>query len=76
MMKTLALAASITMLVAISGQALAGTAAPQARYWPKATPQTGKWDTSSMLSIRRWRRRPSSRMRTAIMADRNRTIDV
>src|SRR5258706_4359416 len=37
MMKTLALAASITMLVAISGQALAGTAAPKARYWPKAT---------------------------------------
>jgi hypothetical protein len=37
MMKNLALAASITMLVAISGQALAGTAAPKARYWPKAT---------------------------------------
>jgi hypothetical protein len=37
MTKNLALAASITMLVAISGQAFAGTAAPKARYWSKAT---------------------------------------
>ena len=37
MTKNLALAASIMMLVAISGQAFAGTAAPKARYWPKAT---------------------------------------
>jgi hypothetical protein len=37
MTKNLALAASIMMVVAISGQALAGTAAPKARYWPKAT---------------------------------------
>ncbi|WP_154073359.1 hypothetical protein [Bradyrhizobium erythrophlei] len=36
MTKNLALAASIMMLVAISGQAFAGTAAPNARYWPKA----------------------------------------
>jgi hypothetical protein len=35
--KNLALAASITMLVAISGQALAGAVAPKARYWPTAT---------------------------------------
>jgi hypothetical protein len=35
--KNLALAASITMLVAISGQALAGTATPNARYWSEAT---------------------------------------
>jgi hypothetical protein len=37
MTKNLAFAASITMLVAISGQALAGTAAPKPPYWPKAT---------------------------------------
>jgi hypothetical protein len=37
MTKNLAFAASLTMLVAISGQALAGTAAPKARYRPKAT---------------------------------------
>jgi len=37
MRKNLALAASIMMLVAISGQAFAGTAAPKARYWPKVT---------------------------------------
>jgi hypothetical protein len=37
MTKNLALAASIMMLVAISGQVFAGTAAPKARYWPKAT---------------------------------------
>lgn len=36
MTKNLALAASIMILVAISGQAFAGTAAPNARYWPKA----------------------------------------
>ena len=35
MRKNLALAASIMMLVAISGQAFA--AAPKARYWPIAT---------------------------------------
>jgi hypothetical protein len=35
MTKNLALAASITMLVALSGQAFA--AAPHARYWPEAT---------------------------------------
>jgi hypothetical protein len=37
MMKKLALTASIVMLVAISGQALARTAAPNAQYWPEAT---------------------------------------
>jgi hypothetical protein len=37
MTKNLTLAASIMMLVAISGQVFAGTAAPKARYWPKAT---------------------------------------
>ena len=37
MMKSFALAASMTMLVAISGQALAGTAAPKAQYWRAAT---------------------------------------
>ena len=37
MMKNLALAASIMMLVAISEQTLAGTAAPKARHWPTAT---------------------------------------
>ena len=37
MMKNLALAASMTMLIALSGQALAGTATPNARYRPEAT---------------------------------------
>jgi hypothetical protein len=37
MTKNLALAASVMMLVAISGQAFAQTAAPNARYWPEAT---------------------------------------
>src|ERR1700738_4015507 len=37
MMKNLAVAASITMLIALSGQALAGTATANARYRPKAT---------------------------------------
>jgi len=37
MTKNLALAASIMMLATISGQALAGTAAPEARYWPETT---------------------------------------
>ena len=36
-MKNLALAASIMMLATISGQALAGTAAPKAQYWRAAT---------------------------------------
>jgi hypothetical protein len=36
MTKNLALAASVMMLVAISGQALARTAAPNARYWSEA----------------------------------------
>ena len=35
--KILALAASITMLVAISGQALARNAASNTRHWPAAT---------------------------------------
>src|ERR1700716_2777157 len=35
--KNLALAASIMMLAMISGQALAGTAAPKAQYWRAAT---------------------------------------
>jgi hypothetical protein len=35
--KNLALAASIMMLATISGQALAGTAAPKAQYWRAAT---------------------------------------
>ncbi len=37
MMKNLALAASMTMLIALSGQAFAETAAPNARYWHEAT---------------------------------------
>ena len=37
MTKNLALAASIMMLATISGQALAGTAAPKAQYWRAAT---------------------------------------
>jgi len=37
MTKNLALAASITMLIAISGQAFADTASPNARYWSNAT---------------------------------------
>jgi hypothetical protein len=37
MTKNLALATSVMMLVAISGQAFAQTAAPNARYWPEAT---------------------------------------
>jgi hypothetical protein len=36
-MKNLALAASVVMLVAISGQAFAATAAPNSRYWPETT---------------------------------------
>ena len=35
--KNLALAASIMMLATISGQALAGTAAPKAQYWRAVT---------------------------------------
>ncbi len=37
MTKNLALAASVMLLVAISGQAFAQTGAPNARYWPEAT---------------------------------------
>jgi hypothetical protein len=37
MMKTLALAASIMTLIAISGQAFADTAPKNVRYWPAAT---------------------------------------
>jgi len=37
MTKDLALAASIMMLIAISGQAFADTAPPNARNWPEAT---------------------------------------
>jgi hypothetical protein len=37
MTKNLALAASITMLIAISGQAFADTASTNARYWSNAT---------------------------------------
>jgi hypothetical protein len=37
MTKNLALAASMMMLVAISGQAFARTAEPNAQYWPEAT---------------------------------------
>ncbi len=37
MTKNLALAASIMMLTAISGQAFAQTASPNGRYWPVAT---------------------------------------
>ena len=37
MMKSFALAASMTMLVAISGQAFAATDTPNARYRPEAT---------------------------------------
>ena len=37
MTKNLALAASITMLIAISGQAFADTAPKNARYLPEAT---------------------------------------
>jgi len=76
MTKNLALAASITMLIAISGQAFADTASPNARYWSNATTlPTGKWSTPSMLSIRQWPHSRPSPMRTATMADRNRTIE-
>jgi hypothetical protein len=37
MTKNLALAASITMLIAISGQAFARAAGSNTRYWPEAT---------------------------------------
>jgi hypothetical protein len=37
MTKNIALTASIVMLATISGQALAGTAAPKARYSPETT---------------------------------------
>jgi hypothetical protein len=37
MIKNLVLAASMTMLMTLSGQALAGTATPNARYLPEAT---------------------------------------
>jgi hypothetical protein len=37
MTKNLRLAASMMMLIAISGQAFANTAPPKARYWPEAT---------------------------------------
>jgi hypothetical protein len=46
MTKNLALAASITMLIAISGQAFADTASPNARYWSNAS------DTSDQQVIK------------------------
>jgi len=42
MTKNLALAASITMLIAISGQAFANTASPNARYLSNATDSSGR----------------------------------
>jgi hypothetical protein len=42
MMKNFALAASMTMLIALPGQALAGTAGPGAQYWPAATAPSGR----------------------------------
>jgi hypothetical protein len=37
MTKKLAIAASVAVLVAISGQAFARNASPNARYWPETT---------------------------------------
>jgi hypothetical protein len=72
----LALAASIMMLATISGPALAGTVAPKAQYWrERPIAQTIGRYALSILSIRRWRHRRWSPMRTVIMADRNPTID-
>jgi len=65
--KNLALAASIMMLATISGQALAGTAAPKAQYWQRPVAQTIRRYALSMLSIRRWRHRRWSPTRTVIM---------
>jgi hypothetical protein len=42
MMKNLVLAASMTMLIALSGQALAGTATANERYRPEATAPSGR----------------------------------
>jgi len=41
----------------------------------RPTLPTGKWSTPSMLSIRQWPHSRPSPMRTATMADRNRTIE-
>ena len=46
--KTFALAASIMMLAAISGQALADTAAPRAQYWRV---ETGRSDHQAVRAF-------------------------
>jgi hypothetical protein len=69
MSKNLALAAPTMMLVAISGQAFAGTAAPKVRY-SKATGRPNLQIAFNAFD-------PAMATQTAvIMADRNRTIDV
>jgi hypothetical protein len=52
MTKNLALGASVAMLIAISGQAFAETAAPNAWYAEATSSHTGKRSTPSTLSIR------------------------
>ncbi len=42
MINNLVLAASMTMLITLSGQALAGTATPNARYRPEATARSDR----------------------------------
>jgi hypothetical protein len=47
MIKNFVLAASMTMLIAISGQAFARTAAPTARYWTEATGPSGRQEVNA-----------------------------
>jgi hypothetical protein len=49
MMKNLALAASITMLVVISGEAFAATA-PNARYWSETTGPSDRQQTADAFN--------------------------
>ena len=77
MTKNFVLAASMTMLVAISGQAFARTAAPNERYWPEATGPSDRQMVNAFSAFDpAMATQMDEPMRTVIMADRNRTIDV
>jgi hypothetical protein len=64
------------MLATISGQALAGTAAPKAQYWRAATDRSDDQAVRAFNAIDRpMVTQAMSPMRTVITADRNTTID-
>ena len=73
--KNLALAASMIALAMMSGQAFAGTVKPNA--WPEAAAFSDSQAPHVFnASHAEMARRPSSRMRTAITADRKSTTRV